>query len=371
MSRNNESKDPMSEGSRSDEPESADFAIPLPDTTAWGEPDRGIRVKPVDGRGILMRDCQVGKAGEVPELALDGHGLAQRGSVVDPGTPDFGFAIREKKLVWADNIADLYEQGKAGQWDATTDIPWEDLPVLPDDLEQAVCQVMTFLIQNEYLAMYLPAKFMNRIDPQFSEVVLFLATQVMDEARHAEVFTKRALANGGGLQYVSAATEWSLRSLLAQDDYSNGSFLMHVLGEGTFMELLMFLEQVAPDPVTARTFKLARQDEGRHVGYGISHFAYHIEQDPSIKDDLMRAAEERTLFLQQASGSSPFVLKAMMTLAGGGSHPEQLARGRDAVMGLYEEMHRKRVRELVSIEFDRKDAERISELHGSGVRNFM
>ena len=118
--------------------------------------------------------------------------------MVDPGTPDFGFTIREKNLVWADNIAELYEQGKAGQWDATTDIPWHDLPVLPDDLEQAVCQVMTFLIQNEYLAMYLPAKFMNRIDPQYSEVVLFLATQVMDEARHAEVFTKRALANGGG-----------------------------------------------------------------------------------------------------------------------------------------------------------------------------
>ncbi len=350
---------------------SEDFNIPLPDTSDWGEPDKGIKVKPVNGRGILMRDCQVGRAGEVPEVASGGQGLAQRGSVVDPGTPDFGFTIQEKKLVWADNIAELYEQGKAGQWDATTDIPWHDLPELPDDLEQAVCQVMTFLIQNEYLAMYLPAKFMNRIDPQFSEVVLFLATQVMDEARHAEVFTKRALANGGGLQYVSAATEWSLRSLLSQDDYSNGSFLMHVLGEGSFMELLMFLEQAAPDPVTARTFKLARQDEGRHVGYGISHFAYHIEQDPSIKADLMRAAEERTLFLQQASGSSPFVLKAMMTLAGGGSHPEQLARGRDAVMGLYEEMHRKRVRELVAIGFDRKDAERISELHGSGVRNFM
>ena len=278
----------MSEESRSNElkpaePRSADFAVPLPDTTDWGEPDRGIRVKPVDGRGILMRDCQVGKAGEVPEVAFDGHGLAQRGSVVDPGTPDFGFAIREKKLVWADNIADLYEQGKAGQWDATTDIPWDDLPVLPDDLEQAVCQVMTFLIQNEYLAMYLPAKFMNRIDPQFSEVVLFLTTQVMDEARHAEVFTKRALANGGGLQYISAATEWSLRSLLAQDDYSNGSFLMHVLGEGTFMELLMFLEQVAPDPVTARTFKLARQDEGparrvRHIPFRLPHRAGPVDQ---------------------------------------------------------------------------------------------
>tara|TARA_B100000029_G_scaffold516620_1_gene631817 strand:+ start:44535 stop:45608 length:1074 start_codon:yes stop_codon:yes gene_type:complete len=343
----------------------------LPNTSHWGEPDSGIRVEPVSGRGILLNHCQVGKAGLIPDIALQGHGLAQRGSIVDPGTPDFGFEIREKKLVWADNIGELYEQSKAGQWDATTDIPWDQLPVLPADLEQAVCQIMTFLIQNEYLAMYLPAKFMNRIDPQFSEVVLFLATQVMDEARHAEVFTKRALANGGGLQYVSAATEWSLRSLLAQDNYSNGSFLMHVLGEGTFMELLMFLEHIAPDPVTAKTFKLARQDEGRHVAYGISHFAYHIEEDPSIRETLVRAAEERTMFLQQASGSSPFVLRAMMVLAGGGSHPEQIAKGQDLVIGLYEEMHQKRIRELTSIGFDRQTAERISALHGTGVRNFM
>ena len=40
-------------------------------------------------------------------------------------------------------------------------------------------------------------------------------------------------------------------------------------------------------------------------------------------------------------------------------------------MGLYSEMHSKRVRELVSIGFERAAAERISELHGSGVRNFM
>jgi hypothetical protein len=350
----------------SDEP-----IVQLPDTSSWGTPDWGIKVLPQAGKGLVMRDCMVGRAGEVPDVASKHTGVAQRGSVVDPNTPDFGFPIRDKKLVWADNIAELYEQGKAGQWDATTDIPWDDLPELPDELEQAVCQVMTFLIQNEYLAMYLPAKFMHQIDPQFTEVVLFLATQVMDEARHAEVFTKRALANGGGLQYVSAAEEWSVRSLLSQDNYSNGSFLMHVLGEGTFMELLMFLEEIAPDPVTGKTFKLARQDEGRHVGYGISHFSYHIEQDPTIMDQLLAAAEERTMFLQQASGSSPFVLKAMMTLAGGGTHPEQLAKGRDRVRELYAEMHNKRVRELVAIGFERSAAERISELHGSGVQNFM
>ena len=44
--------------------------ISLPDTSDWGEPDQGIKVKPVDGRGILIQDCQVGRAGIVPELSL-------------------------------------------------------------------------------------------------------------------------------------------------------------------------------------------------------------------------------------------------------------------------------------------------------------
>ena len=32
---------------------------------------------------------------------------------------------------------------------------------------------------------------------------MFLATQAMDEARHTDVFRKRALANGGGLGTAS------------------------------------------------------------------------------------------------------------------------------------------------------------------------
>ena len=345
--------------------------IELPDTSGWGEPDWGIKINPRDQKGINLIDCFVGRSADVPDTAPPNLGLAQRGTVVDPKTPDFGFPIRRKIDVWSDNIADLVEQAKSGQWNATTDIPWRDLPELPEYMERAVCQIMTFLIQNEYLALYIPAKFLSRIDPSFSEVVMFLSSQVMDEARHVEVFTKRALANGGGLQYVSSATEWSLQSLLAQEDFTDVSFLLHVLGEGTFMELLKFLEEVAPDPVTAQIFKMARQDEGRHVGYGLSHTAYHIEHDPEVVQKLSQAAEKRTAFLQQASGASPFVQKALMVVAGGGEDSDRLERGKERVRELYDTMHKKRVRELIQVGFDGSAAEKISELHGSGVRNFM
>jgi hypothetical protein len=56
-----------------------------------------------------------------------------------------------------------------------------------------VVQVMTFLIENETAALIVPASFLARIHPHFREILQLLAIQAADEARHIEVFTRRAL----------------------------------------------------------------------------------------------------------------------------------------------------------------------------------
>jgi hypothetical protein len=55
---------------------------------------------------------------------------------------------------------------------------------------------MTVLAQNEYAALYVPARFLPHVNPQLTELVLWLGSHVHDEARHLEVFTKRSLAGG-------------------------------------------------------------------------------------------------------------------------------------------------------------------------------
>ena len=345
--------------------------IELPDPSGWGTPDWGLKPSAFDGKGLQWQFVLKGRAAEIPEEVSSNLGMAPRGSVVEPGVPDFGFAVRKKQEVWYDKVADLYEQAKAQQWNATTDIPWKDLRPLPDAIERAVCQLMTFLAENEFLALYLPAKFIGKIAPQFQEVVMFLATQVEDEARHLEVFTKRALANGGGLQYVSASTEWSLKSLLQQEDFTNGSFLLSVLGEGTFLELLKFIEEHAPEPVTAKILHNVRQDEGRHVTYGLAHIAYQLKRDPDLKNRLIQAAEERASFLYETSGNHPFVQHALAVLAGGGDGRTALAAGAEQAKGLTALMHESRMKRLLSIGFEPDDAQRISALHGGSVRTFM
>jgi len=335
------------------------------------EESLGVTVQLPDGNGLRFRDVLRGEVVEPPAVGNLKHGLAPRGAKPDLASPEFSFPINTKLEVWADNLADLYEEGNARQWDATRDIRWGELPVLADDLELATAQLMTFLAENEFVAMYLPAKFIPRINPEFTEVVLVLAAQVKDEARHLEVFTKRALANGAGLQQVSPSTQWGLKSLLAQEDFSETSFLLHVLGEGTFMELLKFIENHAPDPVTKDIIRRVRQDEARHVGYGVQHAGYRISREPEAAARFLKATEARVSFVRATAGADVQVQRALAVLAGGGSSLEQLAHGEQAIRALYTDMHQKRITRMLRSGFSREMAMEISDLHGGGVQTFM
>jgi hypothetical protein len=125
-----------------------------------------------------------------------------------------GYTYNEKYQVWAENVVPLYEEAVARQWSATRDIPWDELKQLPEDIERAQCQIATLLTEIEMIASDFPAKWLWQMNQHFHEVKMFLCTQAMDEARHLEVFRKRALANGGGLLRCLTGTEMFLRTIL-------------------------------------------------------------------------------------------------------------------------------------------------------------
>ncbi|WP_276353039.1 sulfurtransferase TusA family protein [Cohnella caldifontis] len=336
---------------------------------ALEQPDWGIKL-PLrkDGR-LDIRDWFQGRVGELREQAPAYVGFVPRGAVAEPGVPDFGFSLNQKDDVWSNNLLDLYEQAKEKQWNATTDIAWDELPELPEEMEWAVCQIMTFLAENEYSALYIPAKFMARINPHYIEALMYLSTLIQDESRHIEAFTKRALAGGGGLQYSSALTERSLHSLFIQEDYFKSSFLLHVLGEGTFLDLLTFIEEHAPDPVTRQIVTLAKIDEGRHVAYGIGHVRHIIETHPGMVQALVDAANERNEYLGAAdAGENSHLMEALAILAGGGRTPEQLKTGFERVRRLKDVMYEHRVQRLLQIGLTPDIAAAISKTH---TPNFM
>ena len=100
-----------------------------------------------------------------------------------------------------------------------------------------------------------------------------LAIQAADEARHIEVFTRRARLRRDVLGLSTAGGQASLATLFDEPDFAIASFLLSVLGEGSFLSLLWFLRDHAPDRCTREVARLAAQDEARHVAFGLAHLA--------------------------------------------------------------------------------------------------
>jgi TusA-related sulfurtransferase len=306
--------------------------------------------------------------GQIAEAADPQWGLAPRGARLETGGPVFAFTLRHKRDIWAQELASIYKQAVANQWSAARDVPWQDLPKLPPELESAVCQVMTFLTENEFAALYVPARFIPRIHPHYREVVEVLAVQIVDEARHAEAFTRRAEVGGSGLGTSAVSGQLSLQTLLEEPDFTTAAFLLCVMGEGTFLTLLNFLEEHAPDPVTAALARLAHRDEARHVAFGMEHLRYVLEREPERRSSLAIAVERRSRMLSAVSGLSPYVHDALTVLAGGGISPRQVRDGAHRVAALHRELDRARRERLQSLHFEPEQALALSAYH---TKNFM
>jgi hypothetical protein len=305
---------------------------------------------------------------QVSETADPTWGLAPRGARVESGGPDFGFTLRQKRDVWARELNTIYGQATANQWSVGRDIPWEELPKLPMEVEHAVAQIMTFLTENEFAALYVPARFIPRIHPHYREVVEVLAMQVVDETRHAEAFTRRAEAGGAGLGTTAISGQLSLKTLLEEPDFTTATFLLCVMGEGTFLTLLKFLTEHAPDPVTAALALLAHRDEARHVAFGTEHMRYVFAREPEKRLSLTAAVERRSQMLASISGLSPYVHDALVVYAGGGVAVEHIRKGARYVAELQREMDRTRRERLQALGFEPAAASQMSAYH---TKNFM
>lgn len=295
-------------------------------------------------------------------------GLAARGATVEAGSPEFDFHLVDKIEVWSDDAARLYAQAVAAQWDPRTAIPWDAKFDLDADVEDAVVQIMTYLIENETAALIIPSRFIAQLHPHFREVMQLLAVQAADEARHIEVFTRRGLLKRGQLGRSTIGGQASLKTLVDEPEFAIASFLLSVLGEGTFLSLLWFIERYAPDPVTAAVARLAAQDEGRHVAFGIAHLTQHLNNDPSYRPRLADAVRRRHDALQHTAGLNAEVFDALVLIAAGSWQPEDLREGHRRVMELTREMDEGRQKRLRRLGFDEAEAAELSGLH---TRNFM
>jgi len=242
----------------------------------------GLRAKP-GKRGLTLDEIEIGPAGEVPEFS-DNRSIRARGSVARPDAPRVPGAYAGRADVYSENARLLYEEAVQRQWSSATDIPWQGIQPLPDDIERAMCQLCTFLTEVEFIAGDTPGQWLPRINSEHHEVKLFLLTQIMDEARHLDVFRKRALANGGGL--LSSLPQDGLRVIIDAKDFTEMSAIMHVAAEGFVQSMFRMGEYIGQNDAEKRIFRLCGQDESRHLGFGVMHLKYVMDNEPWRREEI-------------------------------------------------------------------------------------
>ncbi len=307
----------------------------------WLDTDKanwGKRAKP-SSRGLTYTDVNREKAyGDMPKEAT-WMNFAPRGAVRDPYKDQMpvvdDYTVVDRDELWADNVVTLYEEAKARQWNATRDIPWDELEALPEDLEKATCQLCTFLTEVEFVAGDFPAKWLYRIPQDFLEVKSFLTTQMFDESRHQEVFRKRAIA-GGGLLHASPGFEWALKAILDAPTHTMGTFLLNLLGEGLVLSVFRSGEMIAKTYVDKEIFRRCLQDEARHVSYGVLELKNYLDNHPDREtavEEMHRFADVGEQVILTAFTEAALIEPVAVLLGGG---LDKIDQGMEGMATLWE-----------------------------------
>jgi len=193
-------------------------------------------------------------------------------------------------------LTKLYEKAKTSQWNAETDIDWSiggqiDLardPLNPlntlshtdegvfgklTDEQRAtlghagMAWTLSQFMHGEQGALVCTAKIVESVP--WIDAKYYAATQVMDEARHVEVYAR----------YLREKLEWEfpinvhLRELLdavVSDPRWDFTYLgMQIMVEGLALAAFGFQYQLSPDPLLKQITRYVMADEARHVAFGV------------------------------------------------------------------------------------------------------
>jgi hypothetical protein len=241
----------------------------------------GTRVRPGE-HGLRLRDLNVGIYGEVPEY-WDDQTRRPRGALPRPGVPPLPYNLRSKHQMWADSAADLYEEAIQRRWIPATEVPWNTLEPLPEDVERAVCQVCTELSQYANTEIEIITYWQDQMSYGYYEVKQFLATATFDCARIIEALRKRALSNGGGLGVESRGLV-NRMILESRGGWTESVVYLYLL-RGTYtMQVLIGLLATAHNDAERFIYAKCIEDHARHLTYGYDHLKYSVAHQRGESD---------------------------------------------------------------------------------------
>ena len=116
---------------------------------------------------------------------------------------------------------------------------------------------------------------------QFFDGKFYGATQVMDEARHVEVFQRYLETKLNKLYSINDNLFVIIDSLMADSRWDMKFLGMQIMVEGLALGAFGTLYQLTKEPLLKQLLGNVIQDEARHVHYGVVALREHIVQELS------------------------------------------------------------------------------------------
>ena len=190
-------------------------------------------------------------------------------------------------------LLDLYQRGKDKQWDATKRIDWE-IPVNPTNVMEQTEELSPIygsrqwekLNQQErdelslHLSSWLFSQFLHgeqgalTVAARIVESVpdmdskFYAATQVMDEARHVELFQRFIRDKIGPYYPINDDLARLLADALSDGRWDYPYLGMQVLIEGLALAAFGVHRDISNNPLVTQLLAYVMQDEARHVAFG-------------------------------------------------------------------------------------------------------
>jgi hypothetical protein len=230
----------------------------------------------------------------------------------------------------------LYEKAKVGQWNATTDIPWDidvdiektiaaDQEVLGSGIDPAWYAdtplakwgdkewlefgiqgrkwMLSQFLHGEQGALICTAKITETVP--WYDAKLYASTQVVDEARHVEVFARYLDEKLEGGYQINTHLGMLLDDVVEDSRWDMTYLGMQIMVEGLALAAFGFLHQLTTEPLLKHLLRYVMSDEARHVAFGVLSLkeVYDGMSDAEMKDRQEFAFEAsvrmRDRFLQQ------------------------------------------------------------------------
>jgi hypothetical protein len=197
----------------------------------------------------------------------------------------------------------LYEKAKVSMWNGETDLPWdtevdqERLVIM--NAEQNAAQGMGFadfdvsgtpfakwsekewitlgiesqnwtlsqFMHGEQGALICTAKIVETVP--WIDAKYYASTQVMDEARHVEVFAKYLDSKLSGYYPVNTHLKLLLDDIVTDPRWDMTYLGMQVMVEGLALAAFGFMHQMTTEPLLKQLLRYVMSDEARHVAFGV------------------------------------------------------------------------------------------------------